>query len=55
MPVILGTWGEEIGGFWFKASPGKKVSKTVSEDKLSMVVYTSNPSYVRGRSGRIVV
>jgi hypothetical protein len=33
MPIILSTQVVNMGGFWFKASPGKNVKKAVSKTK----------------------
>jgi hypothetical protein len=30
VPIIPATWEANIGGWWFEASPGKKVNKTLS-------------------------
>lgn len=44
-------------GLWFKASPCKKVSETLSQKKkkLRLMLHAYNPSYVGGSSGRITV
>jgi hypothetical protein len=51
MPVILATWlGRlRLEGLEFKASPGKKVCKTLQLNgkKLGMVAHTCHPSYSR--------
>jgi hypothetical protein len=31
MPIVPAPWEAEIEGSWSKASPGKKISKTLSE------------------------
>jgi hypothetical protein len=42
----------EMGRLWFKANPGKKVSKSVSKkSKLGVVVHAWDPSYKRGKGG----
>jgi hypothetical protein len=39
----------EIGGLWFKASPGKKVSEIpISTNNPGMVAYACHLSYARG-------
>jgi hypothetical protein len=45
--------GRDLGGSWFEASPGKKLSRPISINKLGMVMYTPHPSYLAGaREGR---
>jgi hypothetical protein len=45
-----------LGGSWFEASPGKKLKRPpISTKKLSVVVLAFHPSYVGGKSMRIIV
>jgi hypothetical protein len=47
MPVILPT--QRSGGLWFKVSPDKKISYSLSLPiKLGMVAHTCHSSYVGG-------
>jgi hypothetical protein len=56
MPVIPATRETEIRGSWFKASPGKKVSKTlsISINRQGSVAHFCDSNNARG-ADRIVI
>lgn len=54
--IIPDIWEAEIGELKFEASPRKKSQQDpISENKLSMMVHTCNPSNAGGISRRIAV
>jgi hypothetical protein len=56
MPVILAYWKAEIRKIEFQSQPRQKISKTpTSANKLRVVAYVCNPSYLGGIGMRIVV
>jgi hypothetical protein len=55
MPVISVAWKVETGGWWFGASPGKKLASPCLHQKPSVVVCVCNSSYVGSIGWKIEV
>jgi hypothetical protein len=55
MPVIPAAREVEIKGSQFKTSLGKKLARPYFKNKLHVAAHTCGPSYLGGRSRRIMV
>jgi hypothetical protein len=53
--IILGMWEAEMGELWIESSPGKKVSKTISQNTSCLMLHACNPRETEGGGRKISV